>query len=68
LIKQKRRVFVKIDVIVVYIQRYSRGHEIDFVASLTGIHLAAITPNPHEARVIHQQVQRVDLETDADLV
>jgi len=59
---------VKIDVIVVYIQRYSKGHEMDFVASLTGIHLAAITPKPHEIRVIHQQVQQVDLETDADLV
>ncbi|MHB1347202.1 MAG: B12-binding domain-containing radical SAM protein [Candidatus Humimicrobiaceae bacterium] len=59
---------MKIDIVVVYIQRYIRGHEIDFVASLTGIYLAALTPKPHEVRVIHQQVQKVDLETDADLV
>ena len=59
---------MKIDIIVVYVQRYLRGHEIDFVASLTGIHLAALTPKPHKVRVIHQQVQQVDLETDADLI
>ena len=35
---------MKIDIIVVYIQRYERGHEVDFVPPITGIHLAAITP------------------------
>lgn len=61
-------VFMKIDIVVVYIQRYERGHEIDFVPPITGIHLAAITPPRHDVRVIHQQVEPVDLDTDADLV
>ena len=55
---EKTVFFLKIDIIVAYIQRYPRGHEIDFVASLTGIHLAALTPKPHEVRVIHQQVRK----------
>ena len=59
---------MKIDIVVVYIQRYERGHEMDFVPPITGIHLAAITPPRHEVRVIHQQVEPVDLDTDADLV
>jgi radical SAM superfamily enzyme YgiQ (UPF0313 family) len=59
---------MKIDVIVVYAKRYSKGHEINFVPPVTGIHLAAITPSRHEVRVIHQQVQPVDFSTDADLI
>jgi radical SAM superfamily enzyme YgiQ (UPF0313 family) len=59
---------VKIDVVVVYIQRYQRGHEVDFVPPITGIHLAAITPPGHQVRVIHQQIEPVQLDTDADLV
>lgn len=59
---------MKIDIIVVYIQRYARGHEVDFVPPITGIHLAAVTPPGHLVRVIHQQVEPVDLDTDADLV
>src|SRR5215218_7848488 len=59
---------VKIDIIVVYIQRYERGHEIDFVPPITGIHLAAITPGHHTVRVVHQQVEPVDFETDAELI
>jgi hypothetical protein len=59
---------VKIDIIVVYIQRYERGHEVDFVPPITGIHLAAITPPGHSVRVIHQQVEPVRLDTDADLI
>jgi radical SAM superfamily enzyme YgiQ (UPF0313 family) len=59
---------LRIDIVVVYIQRYERGHEIDFVPPITGIHLAAITPERHRVRVIHQQVEPVDLDTDADLV
>ena len=42
---------MKIDIIVVYIQRYERGHEVDFVPPITGIHLAAITPPGHSVRV-----------------
>ena len=59
---------MKVDIIVVYVQRYRRGHELDFVPPLTGIHLAAITPRRHQVRVVHQQVQAVDLDTDADLI
>jgi len=59
---------MKVDIIVVYIQRYARGHEFDFVPPITGIHLAAITPPRHQVRVIHQQVETVRFDTDADLV
>ena len=59
---------MKVDVIVVYVQRYRKGHELDFVPPLTGIHLAAITPPRHRVRVIHQQLQAIDLDTDADLI
>lgn len=59
---------MKIDIIVAYIQRYEFGHEKDFVPPITGIHLAAITPRQHEVRVIHQQVDPIDFESEADLV
>lgn len=59
---------MKIDIIVVYINRYIYGHEKHFVPPITGIHLAALTPPEHSVRVIHQQVQPVDLETDADVI
>lgn len=57
-----------IDIIVVYIPRYRRGHEIDFVPPITGIHLAALTPSQHQVRVIHQQVDPIPYDTDADLI
>jgi len=59
---------MKIDIVVVYVQRYRKGHELDFVPPLTGIHLAGITPRRHRVRVIHQQLQAIDLDTDADLI
>lgn len=59
---------MKIDIVIAYLQRYRSGHEIDFVPPITGIHLAAITPAQHEVRVIHQQVEPVRPDTDADLV
>lgn len=59
---------MKIDIIVSYIQRYRYGHEVDFVPPITGIHLAAITPKKYQVNVIHQQVDKVNLETDADLI
>jgi radical SAM superfamily enzyme YgiQ (UPF0313 family) len=59
---------MKIDIIIAYIQRYEFGHEKDFVPPITGIYLAAITPKHHEVRVVHQQVEPIDFETDADLV
>lgn len=59
---------MKIDIIVVYLQRYKTGHEVNFVPPITGIHLAAITPDKHKVRVPHQQVEKVDLNSDADLI
>lgn len=59
---------MKIDIIIVYVPRYMFGHEKNFVPPITGIHLAALTPAAHSVRVIHQQVQAVDLETDADVI
>ena len=50
---------MKIDIIIAYVQRYEFGHEKDFVPPLTGIHLAAITPNEHAVRVFHQQVDAI---------
>ena len=29
---------MRIDIIVVYVQRYQYGHEVDFVPPITGIH------------------------------
>lgn len=59
---------MKIDIVVVYVNRYRSGHEANFTPPITGIHLAALAPKQHEVRVIHQQTEEVDLETDADLV
>ncbi|HQR46834.1 MAG TPA: radical SAM protein [Thermoanaerobaculia bacterium] len=59
---------MKIDIVVVYVPRYRCGHEMNFVPPLTGLHLAALTPARHRVRVIHQQVEAVDVESDADLV
>ena len=59
---------MKIDIIVVYMPRYERGHEMNFVPPITGIYLAALTPAHHTVRVIHQQVDPIPQETDADLI
>jgi len=59
---------MKIDIIVVYLQRYESGHEYNFVPPITGIQLAALTPPQHTVRVIHQQVDPLPYDTDADLV
>lgn len=59
---------MKIDLIIAYVQRYEFGHERDFVPPITGIHLAAITPAEHRVRVFHQQVDQLDMETDAELI
>jgi len=50
---------MKIDIIIVYLQRYEKGHELDFVPPVTGIHLAALTSPEPEVRVIHQQVEPI---------
>lgn len=57
-----------IDIIVAYLKRYEFGHEKDFVPPITGIHLAALTSKEHSIRVFHQQVDKIDLNTQADLI
>lgn len=59
---------MKIDLIIAYVQRYELGHERDFVPPITGIHLAAITPSSHEVRVFHQQIEKINVNTDADVI
>jgi radical SAM superfamily enzyme YgiQ (UPF0313 family) len=59
---------MNIDIIVVYMQRYQHGHEMNFVPPITGIHLAAITPARHRVRVVHQQIDPIDYDSDADLI
>lgn len=58
----------RVEIVVVYMPRYRRGHEAHFVPPITGIHLAALTPPEYEVRVVHQQVQPVDFDSDADLI
>ena len=59
---------MKIDIIIAYVQRYELGHERDFVPPITGIHLAAITPATHQVRVFHQQIDKIQFNTDADVI
>jgi radical SAM superfamily enzyme YgiQ (UPF0313 family) len=58
---------VKVRIIVSYAPRYRRGHWIDFVPPITGIHLAALTPD-HDVEVIHEQVRRVPIDATPDVV
>ena len=59
---------MKVDIVVVYIHRYRRGHEVHFVPPITGIYLVALTPVGHTVQVIHQQVEEVNLDSDADVI
>ncbi len=59
---------MKIDIIVAYEQRYIRGHEKDFVPPITGIYIAALTSSNHNVRVYHQQVDKINYNSDADLI
>src|SRR3990167_8734907 len=59
---------MKIDIIIAYIQGYDFGHEKVFVPPITGIHLAGLTPKKHQVRVFNQQVDKIDFETDADVI
>ena len=52
---------MKIDIIIVYMPRYRKGHEMNFVPPITGIHLAALTPQRHRVRVFHQQLDPIPL-------
>lgn len=59
---------MRIRIVVCYQPRYMRGHLLDFVPPVTGIHLAALTSTDHEVEVIHQQVRSVPVDRGADLV
>lgn len=59
---------MRIRIIVCYRPRYTRGHLIDFVPPVTGIHLAALTPSDHEIEVIHEQIRAVPVDREVDLV
>ncbi len=58
---------MKVRIIVCYSPRYRRGHMIDFVPPVTGIHLAALTKG-HDVEVFHQQVRHVPVDASPDLV
>jgi radical SAM superfamily enzyme YgiQ (UPF0313 family) len=59
---------MKIRIIVNYAPRYRRGHLVDFVPPVTGIHLAALTPSEDEVEVFHEQVRPVPVDDTPDLV
>jgi hypothetical protein len=59
---------MKFDVIVAYEQRYIRGHEKDFVPPITGIHIASLTSANHKVRVYHEQVDKINYNSEADLI
>jgi radical SAM superfamily enzyme YgiQ (UPF0313 family) len=59
---------MKLRIIVCYVPRYRRGHFLDFVPPVTGIHLAALAPPEWEVEVVHEQVRPVPIEDDVDLV
>ena len=58
---------MRVRIVISYAPRYRRGHLVDFVPPVTGIHLAALTRG-HDVEVFHQQVRRVPVDREADLV
>src|SRR5699024_7532065 len=58
---------MKVRIVISYAPRYRRGHLVDFVPPVTGIHLAALTRD-HEVEVFHEQVRRVPVDETPDLV
>lgn len=58
---------MKVRIVISYAPRYRRGHWIDFVPPVTGIHLAALT-REHEVEIFHEQVRRVPVDDQPDLV
>jgi radical SAM superfamily enzyme YgiQ (UPF0313 family) len=59
---------MKIRIVVSYARRYRRGHLLDFVPPVTGMHLAALTPPEHEVELVHEQVRPVPVDDWPDLV
>jgi radical SAM superfamily enzyme YgiQ (UPF0313 family) len=64
----QRELELRIRIVVNYRPRYRRGHLVDFVPPITGIHLAAITPPEHDVEVFHEQVRPVPIDRKTDLV
>ena len=58
---------MNVRIIINYAPRYRRGHLINFVPPVTGIHLAALTAE-HNVEVFHQQVRAVPIDDAPDLV
>ncbi|MBK6692751.1 MAG: B12-binding domain-containing radical SAM protein [Myxococcales bacterium] len=59
---------MKVRIVVAYQPRYRRGHGVDFVPPITGIHLAALTPQEHSVELVHEQVRAVPDDGNADLL
>jgi radical SAM superfamily enzyme YgiQ (UPF0313 family) len=60
-------VVMRVRIVISYAPRYRRGHWIDFVPPVTGIHLAALTRG-HDVEVFHEQVRNVPVDDAPDLV
>lgn len=58
---------MKIRIVISYAPRYRRGHIVDFVPPVTGMHLAALTRG-HEVEVFHEQVRPIPVDDKPDLV
>ena len=58
---------MKVRIVISYAPRYRRGHLVDFVPPVTGLHLAALT-HGHHVEVFHEQVRRVPVDDTPDLV
>jgi radical SAM superfamily enzyme YgiQ (UPF0313 family) len=58
---------MKVRIIISYAPRYRRGHLVDFVPPVTGIHLAALSAG-HDVEVFHQQVRSVPIDDVPDVV
>ena len=60
---------MKVHVVVVYSDRYNRGHEKAFVPPLTGMHLAALVGEDVEVALTHEKIRPLDpfQPPDADL-
>jgi radical SAM superfamily enzyme YgiQ (UPF0313 family) len=59
---------MKVRIIIAYVPRYRQGHRWHFVPPVTGMHLAAITPEQYQVDVVHEQVREVPIEDDVELV
>lgn len=58
---------MRVRIVISYSPRYRRGHLVNFVPPVTGIHLAALTEG-HDVEVFHEQVRAAPVDTTPDLV